>query len=118
MDNKRLRETFNDGILEYGQRITMRTDTGKRIGDQFVSEGRLWFKEMSHRETDYRLADALGTKLDMKVKTLFPPTFNKKNKVKLVIFIDEIEYETIRVDHDDSKAYLYFYLRKVGEKDE
>ncbi|MBS4171940.1 phage head closure protein [Bacillus sp. FJAT-49736] len=112
------RETFNDGVLRYGHKTTQRSETRKRIGEKFQEEGKLFYREMSYRESDYSLADALGSKLDLKVKTLFPPSFRKIDKNKLIVLIDDVEYESINVDHDSSKMYLFFYLQKVGGRNE
>lgn len=118
MRNSRLCETFNDGVLSFGRRVTQRSATGKKIGEAFVEEGRLFYREMSHREADYRLVDALDSSLDIKVKTLYPPTFRKIDRSKLVIRIGNDEYETIQVDSDATKSYLYFYLQRVGGSNE
>lgn len=112
------REVFNDGLLRYGHKATQRSETGKRIGDVFTPEGQLYYRELSYRESDYQLANAMGSSLDLKVKTPYPPSFRKVNKNKLIVSIDGVEYETIKVDHDQSKLYLYFYLAKVGGHNE
>ena len=106
------RETFN------GHKITQRTATKKRIGEVFTQEGILYFREMSYRESDYQLANTLGSRLDLKVKTPYPPSFRKIDKNKLIVRIDNVEYDTIRVDHDKSKHYLFFYLQRVGGQGE
>jgi hypothetical protein len=110
----RYRETFNDGFLQYGSKKTQRSESGKRIGGAFVAEGKLAFKEMSARESDYQLAGSLGAKLDRKVKTLYPPSFRTINKSKLKLVIQNIEYDVIKVDSDNGNQFLYFYLQEVG----
>lgn len=112
------RETFTDGFLEYGYKKTQRSVTGKRIGENFLPEGKLAFKEMSARESDYQMAGYMGAKLDMKIKTLYPPSFRQINKNKLKIVIRNIEYEVIKVDSDNKNSFLYFYLQEVGEMNE
>lgn len=113
-----LHETFNDGFLEYGYKKTKRSPTGKRIGEEFQSEGKLAFKEISCRESDYQLAGSIGASLDIKVKTLYPPSFRTINKSKLNVVINNNEFNVIRVDPDSAKSHLYFYLQKVGARDE
>lgn len=115
--NKRIREIFNDGFLLYGQRKTVRTN-GKKTGTEFTSEGRLAYKEMSIREQDYQTAAIRSSRLDLKVKTLYPPFFKGIRKNKLVVVIDKIEYDVILVDSDYSKNFLFFYLQEVGEVSE
>lgn len=111
---KAYRETYNDGFLTYGHKITKRSKTGKRLGETFNSEGKLAFKEMSCRDNDYRMAGILGASLDLKVKTLYPPSFRKINKSKLKAVIDGIEFDVIKADPDKAKRNIFFYLQKVG----
>lgn len=118
MKNRRIRETLNDGVLFFGRNETLRSPTGKNIGKKFVQEGFLHYGEKSHRERDYRLADALSSTLDLKVKTYYPPNFKNVQKTDLVVRIGSTEFEVIQADPDETKTYLYFYLQKVGEVDE
>jgi SPP1 family predicted phage head-tail adaptor len=115
---KRYRETFNDGFLQYGRKVTKRSETGKRIGEVFQPEGKLAFKEMSCRDSDYQLAGLMGVSLDLKVKTPYPPFFRNINKSKLNVVIEGVEYDVIKADSDANKNYLYFYLQEVGVIDE
>lgn len=112
MVQKAYRETFNDGFLQYGYKKTERSEEGKRIGEKFHAEGRLAYKEMSFRDSDYQIG-VLTTGLDLKVKTLYPPSFKKINKNKLKVLIDVIEYDVIKADSDSNKQYLFFYLQQA-----
>lgn len=111
------REIFNDGFLEYGHKQTQRTPTGKRVGNSFSSEGRLAFKELSCRESDYELAGSMGASLDVKVKTMYPPSFRNVRKSELKCVINKVEFDVIKVDSDREKRYLFFYLQEVGTLD-
>ncbi|HDR8448198.1 TPA: phage head-tail adapter protein [Bacillus cereus] len=113
MVQKAYRETFNDGYLVYGYKKTERSEEGKRVGETFQEEGRLAYQDMSIRDSDYQMVGVVTTGLDVKVKTLYPPSFRKRNKNKLRVFMEEIEYDVIKVDHDAGKQYLYFYLQQV-----
>ena len=115
---QRYRETFTDGFLLYGRKKTKRSETGKRVGDIFVQEGILAFKEMSARESDYQLVGTMGAKLDRKIKTMYPPSFRKINKNQLKVVIQGIEYDVIKADPDNVNSSLYFYLQEVGVIDE
>lgn len=115
---KAYRETLNDGFLQYGYKKTKRSERGKRIGEEFHQEGKLAYKEMSFRDSDYRMVGVLTTGLDLKVKTLYPPSFKKINKNKLKVKIDEVEYDVIKVDPGSTKKYLYFYLQQVVKNSE
>lgn len=114
---KQHRETFNDGFLVYGQKTTERKN-GKRIGDKFEPIGRLAYKEMSCRDSDYQMAAIGSSSLDIKIKTPYPPSLMKRNKSKLTIVIDQVEYEVLKADPDYSKSHLYFYLQEVGAVNE
>jgi len=116
--NKQIRETLNDGVLFYGRNITQRSATGKNIGTEFKQEGKLHYQEMSHREQDYRLVDALTSTLDLKVKTYYPPNFKNIQKTDLIVRIGTTQYEVIRADPDKVRVYLFLYLQKVGEIDD
>lgn len=111
---KPLHETYNDGFLVYGHKITKRSETGKRVGEEFIEEGKLAFKEVSCRESDYQMAGILGASLDLKVKTPYPPSFRQVNLSQLKVLIDDMEFDVIKADPDTVKRSLYFYLQKVG----
>ncbi|WLR44477.1 phage head closure protein (plasmid) [Bacillus carboniphilus] len=111
---KPIHDNFNDGFLFYGHKKTKRSSTGKRLGEEFNSQGKLGFEEMSYREADFRKAGILGATLDLKVKTRYPPSFKNVDKSKLTVVIDSNEYDVIHVDSNREKSLLFFYLQKVG----
>lgn len=113
-NNKKIRDVLNDGFIQYGTKETERSPKGKRIGEKFVPMGRLAYQEMSCREADYEMAKVLSAVLDMKIRTLFPPSLRKFSKNKLKIVLDETEYDVIKADTDREKMYLYLYLQEVG----
>ncbi|MGG0731568.1 phage head closure protein [Bacillus paramycoides] len=110
---KAYRETFNDGFLEYGYKKTERSEEGKRIGENFHAEGRLAYAEKSVRDSDYQIVGVSTTGLDLKVKTLYPPSFRRINKNKLKVLIEGVEYDVVKTDHDSNKQYLFFYLQQA-----
>lgn len=114
MPNKKIRDTLNDGYVAYGRRETQRSEKGKRIGEVFVAKGKLAYRELSCRESDYQMAQVMSATLDMKIQTLCPPFFKHEQKSKLVMVKDGIEFDVIKVDTDREKMYLYFYLQEVG----
>jgi SPP1 family predicted phage head-tail adaptor len=111
---ERHREVFNDGYLVYGRKKTQRSSNAKRVGDLFVQEGKLAYKEVSARESDFQMSGLMGAKLDLKVKTLYPPSFKSLNKNKLTVIIQDVGYDVIKVDPDNVNRHLYFYLQEVG----
>jgi hypothetical protein len=110
---ERHNETFNDGFLQYGRMQIQRSGSAKRTGESFVADGRLAFRELSARDSDYHSCGLLNAKLDLKVKTMFPPSFRSISKSKLKVRIGNMEYDVIKADWD--RYYLYFYLQEVGE---
>ncbi|MFL0507123.1 phage head closure protein [Ureibacillus sp. 179-F W5.1 NHS] len=112
--NKVLRETFNDGILIYGQNKTKLSNTKKQIGKEFIQEGTLAFSELSAREQDYSFVDAMSRTLDLKLKTMYPPVLRGKLSNDYTVRIDNVEYNTVKIDRDSNNPYLYWYLQRVG----
>lgn len=114
MAQKRIREVLNDGYVEFGTKETKRSGRGKRIGGSFTSMGRLAFKEMSCRESDYEMAKVMSAILDIKIKTLCPPQLCDFDRSKLIIVLGGKEFDVIKCDRDKVNNYLYFYLQEVG----
>lgn len=115
---KPVHEVFNDGFLQYGYDTTQRNGRGKRIGEVFSSKGKLAFQELSARDEDLILASSMGASLDLKIKTRYPPSFRNISISNLKCIIEKEKYDAIKVDRDKNKRYLYFYLQKVGVRDE
>lgn len=114
--NKQIRETFNDGLLEYGLYKTQRNTARKVLGKTFERVGALFYRELSIRESDHSQYGSSGTSIDLKVKTLAPPTL-RVSKDDMMVKINDQMYSVIKVDGD--KQYLYFYLHTIeGEKNE
>ncbi|MDW0112209.1 phage head closure protein [Sporosarcina saromensis] len=106
-------DPYNDGFLTYGRDVTQ-YDGKKTIGKVFESQGTMAFTEMSARDQDYQLVDALGSTLDLKVKTMYPFHMESQLINKLVVHLKGVKYETIKVDRDRNKEQLFWYLQKVG----
>jgi SPP1 family predicted phage head-tail adaptor len=114
---KPLHEVFNDGFLNYGKDTTNRVN-GKRVGETFNVKGKLAYHLMSARDEDHQMAGSMSARLDLKVKTRYPPNFRSVTKSDLKCAIDQVKYDVIQVDYDSKKRYLYFYLQEVGVLDE
>lgn len=114
MAQKRIRDVLNDGYAEYGTKETKRSERGKRIGGTFKSMGRLAYKEMSCRDSDYEMAKLMTAVLDIKIKTLCPPQLRDFDRSKLIIVVEGKEFDVIKCDRDKVNNYLYFYLQEVG----
>lgn len=110
-------DPFNDGFMTYGQDVTL-YELKKKIGTRFEQSGVLAFTEMSVRDQDYTLVDALSGTLDLKLKTMYPIHLESKLVNKMTVHVKGTRYETIKVDRDRNKDYLFWYLQKVGVVDE
>ncbi|EGO2798141.1 phage head closure protein [Enterococcus faecalis] len=108
----RIRETFTDGVLYFGRFKDILSEKKKRIGKEFVEEGKLFFRYLSIREQDYISCSSFGKQVDVKLKTHYPYSLKKNMNQKLAFIIDDEQYEAIKIDKDTN--YLYFYLAKVG----
>lgn len=106
-------DPFNDGFLTFGKNETQYVGK-KSVGKNFESLGVLAFTEMSARDQDYSLVDALSGTLDLKLKTMYPAHMESKLINKMPVRLKGIEYETIKVDRDRNKEHLFWYLQKVG----
>ncbi|WP_431030051.1 head-tail adaptor protein [Lysinibacillus sp. LZ02] len=96
--------------------VTQRNSARKAIGKEFVPEGRLFYKQLSMRESDYNKFGTNSTSIDLKVRTLAPPSFNV-SKDDLTVKIGDVFYTVEKVDSDG--RYLFFYLHAIeGEQDE
>nr|WP_259544999.1 phage head closure protein [Heyndrickxia oleronia] len=110
---ERIRETFNDGVLLYGTYKTIRSESRKTIGKDFVQQGRLFYKELSIRDKDYLKFGAMGSSLDIKVKTNMPPNLRSIDKNAMIVKINDDEFNIVGTDRD--KQYLYFYLHRIDK---
>lgn len=110
-------DPLNDGYLTYGYRVIKRNEQRKRIGTKFEPVGELAFSIVSARESDIEIAQSYGKSLDLKVKTWFPPNFNKIKKTDMVCVVNDIEHDVIRSDWDKERRYIYWYLQEVGSSE-
>lgn len=106
-------DPYNDGFLTYGKNVTQ-YEGKKSVGKTFEPLGTMAFTEMSARDQDYSLVDALSGTLDLKLKTMYPMHMESNLINKMPVRVKGIEYETIKVDRDRNKEQLFWYLQKVG----
>lgn len=101
-------ETYNDGILEYGEIKSIFNASRKKIGEDFTSKGKLFYTQMSARDSDILQASNMGYMIDLKLKTPYRPDITSKHKIKIRGDIYDIQ------KLDSTNQYLYLYLQKVG----
>ena len=101
-------ETYNDGVLFFGEIKAIENEFHKKVGEELTVKGKLFFAKKSIREEDSSLADEMGKRLDLKVKTPYLKDVTSKMKCR----IEGQQYDIIRIDRD--KPAMYLYLQEVG----
>lgn len=101
--------SFNDGVMFFGEIKTLLNATKKKIGEEFTQKGKLFFKELSARESDVITANNQGYRIDKKIQTYFRQEVSRKNKVKINNELFDIK------SLDSDKEFMYIYLQKVGD---
>ena len=100
--NKISKDCYVDGLLYYGEIKSKIDKQARKIGEEFIELGKLFFDIMSKRDQDIELANSLQHTLDLKIKTQkvdFKPTY----KVK----INDDFYDVYSMDSDSNNIYLY-----------
>src|SRR5699024_9932102 len=103
-------ETYNDGILEYGNIKSIYTEGRRKIGEEFIPKGQIFYTEMSSRDTDILQASSMGYVIDLKLKIPYRSDISSKDKVR--INNDDI-YDIKKFDSSKKKE-IFLYLQKVG----
>lgn len=101
-------EVYNDGILEYGEVKSIFNANRKKIGEEFISKGKLFYTQMSARDSDILQASNMGYVIDLKLKTPYRPEISSKNKIK----IGKELYDIVKFDY--TKKNIFLYLQRVG----
>lgn len=106
----RLPYNFKDGLLEYGTVQTKRNKvTRKEEGQEFTSDGKLFFDFKTIRQQDYDLYQTPEQTLDVKVQTYFVPGVEDSHKVKL----DGDLFNINRIDLSSDRQTMFLYLSKL-----
>ena len=100
--------THNDGVLFYGKVLPKYGKGRKRIGEEFVQEGKLYYEILSIRDSDNMIANNIGYTIDKKVRTHFKRDLKTSHKVK----INDSLYDVVSLDND--RLHSFLYLQKVG----
>jgi hypothetical protein len=108
--SKHTNEELNSGQLSYGSDKHTR-EGGKLVDSTFQTAGVLNYKNMSLRESDYSLYDAIDKVIARKVKVYYVPGIEKTHKVLL----EGEKYDITRIDPDDTRTFIYLYLERVNK---
>lgn len=101
-------ETYTDGVLEYGSVESRFNANRKKIGEDFIPKGRLFYTQMSARDSDIMQASNMGYAIDLKLKIPYRAEVSSKNKVR----IDKDVYDIKKFDY--TKEHIFLYLQRVG----
>lgn len=100
--------TYNDGVLYYGKIESTFNDNRKKIGENFIEKGNLYFEQMSARDSDILQASNMGYVVDLKLRVPYRPEISSKHKVKIKNDMYDIQ------KFDSTNEYIYLYLQRVG----
>ena len=101
-------ETYTDGMLEYGAIESIFNANRKKIGEEFIPKGKLFYTQMSARDSDILQASNMGYVIDLKLKTPYRPEISSKNKVRIGSDLYDIQ------KFDYTAEHIFLYLQRVG----
>lgn len=103
-------DSFNDGIIHFGDYIERYDENGDATVKEFVQSGRLYFALSSIREQDSLKYDS-SKKVTMKIKTPYLPFIN----VNHVIRCNNEYYSITHIDPGVNHHNLFLYLSSYVE---
>lgn len=111
--NRNNGEEFNDGLLYYGIKKTVRDENKKVIDTEFIELGRLYYKIKSFKHDDFKQYFGIDSKIDLKVKTYNVRDIDGVHLIK----INNEYYDITSIDKADRFLYLYLTKRRDGKLD-
>lgn len=97
--------SFNDGILHFGDYIEGYDELGDATEKEFVSQGRLFFAFSSIREEDAMKYDS-AKKVVLKIKTPYLSVLNSNHVIKY----NDQYYQLTHIDSAINRQSLFLYL--------
>ena len=110
--NKNYHETYNDGILYFGNIKILKNAKKEKIGEEIEMKGKRPFANVNIRDSDNNIAESLGYTIDKKVRIPLSPL---PENIKVKINNEEDIYEVKKRDSSDNKN-IYLYLQKATNK--
>lgn len=104
---KKIRETFNDGVLTIVSKKPIRDEERSVIGFDEVDQYHLHFHFMSLRDEDFNLAKTINKRMSRKVKVLMHPRLKSIVKDNVFARLDNTTYDVFHADFTKDHAYLY-----------
>lgn len=102
--------SYNDGILHFGDYIEGYDEFGDATEKEFVSQGRLFFAFSSIREQDAMKYDS-SKKVTLKVKTPYLKNLNSNHVIKY----NDDYYQLTHIDPAINRQSLFLYLSSYIE---
>lgn len=103
-------DSFNDGIIQFGDYIEGYDEFGDATKKEFVSQGRLFFAFSSIREQDAMKYDS-SKKVTLKIKTPYLKSLNSNH----VIQYNDDYYHLTHIDPSINRQSLFLYLSSYIE---
>ena len=103
-------DSFNDGIIHFGDYVERYDENGDATVKEFVQSGRLYFALSSIREQDSLKYDS-SKKVTMKIKTPYLPLINSNH----VIRCNNEYYSITHIDLGINRQNLFLYLSSYIE---
>lgn len=111
-NSKNYHETYNDGVLYFGNIKILKNAKKEKIGEEIIMQGKRPFAYVNIRDSDNNIAESLGYTIDKKVRIPHSPL---PENIKIKINNDDDIYEVKKRDSSDNKN-IYLYLQKATNK--
>lgn len=111
-NSKNYHETYNDGILYFGNIKILKNAKKEKVGEKIIMQGKRPFAYVNIRDSDNNIAESLGYTIDKKVRI---PLSSLPENIKIKINNDNDIYEVKKRDSSDNKN-IYLYLQKATNK--
>ena len=111
-NRKNYHETYNDGILYFGNIKILKNAKKEKVGEEIIMQGKRPFAYVNIRYSDNTIAESLGYTIDKKVRI---PLSSLPENIKIKINNDNDIYEVKKRDSSDNKN-IYLYLQKATNK--
>lgn len=103
-------DTYNDGVIEFGEYIEAYGVDGNALDNkEFIKEGKLCFSYQFIREQDKLKFDNTGVQISIKIKTRYLKTVNTSKVIRL----NENLYSIVKLDPDNKNENMYIYLTEL-----
>ena len=107
--------TFNSGLAEVAlstkESTSFKATTNPTSREDFDIKFDICYEQMSKREQDVEMIEALGRKLSIKIKTPYCELVESR----MNLIINNMLYDIVYIDDSKETDELYIYLEEVRE---